>query len=554
MKTLDLIQGSDEWETTRARHFTASEAPAMMGASKKCTRSELLRMKATVSEKEFTEWVQANLLDKGHDIEAAARPLAEAFIGDELYPITGIDDDGYLLASYDGMTMLETISWECKSWNEAKAAVVREGNVPEEDVWQLVQQQYVGETEQVLYTLSDGTEDKTLHVWFKATEEQFQQLIAGWQQFQDDLDNYQHVEETPAPEGKAPDTLPALHIELTGMVTASNLVQFKDTAMAVIDSVGTELQTDSDFADAEKAVKWCKEVETRLDAAKEHALSQTASIDQLFRTLDEIKDEARRKRLTLEKKVKSRKETIRIEIVNGGKTALAEHVEALNKRLGFKYMPAIDADFLGVIKNKRTVSSLRDAVDTELARCKIDANAIADRIQLNLKLLQEQASEHKGLFADVKTLVLKDPEDLESIIKARIAEHKEAEEKRLEEERERIRKEEQEKAEADAKKRQQEEQEQAHAVANAAPAHEAITETDQRGNPTEATHGEPMATVSPQAPVASTSPITEPPSRPSDLEIIEVLALHYRVHESKVIEWLVDMDLVAEGEKLATSM
>lgn len=39
--------------------------------------------------------------------------------------------------------------------------------------------------------------------------------------------------------------------------------------------------------------------------------------------------------------------------------------------------------------------------------------------------------------------------------------------------------------------------------------------------------------------------------RPSDDKIIDVLALHYRVHESKVIEWLLDMDLAAASERMA---
>ena len=37
-------------------------------------------------------------------------------------------------------------------------------------------------------------------------------------------------------------------------------------------------------------------------------------------------------------------------------------------------------------------------------------------------------------------------------------------------------------------------------------------------------------------------------SRPTDGEIIGVLALHYRVHESEVVEWLLDMDLLDQKE------
>ena len=38
-------------------------------------------------------------------------------------------------------------------------------------------------------------------------------------------------------------------------------------------------------------MKWCADVESRLAAAKEHALSQTATIDELFRTIDDISAE-----------------------------------------------------------------------------------------------------------------------------------------------------------------------------------------------------------------------------------------------------------------------
>lgn len=40
--------------------------------------------------------------------------------------------------------------------------------------------------------------------------------------------------------------------------------------------------------------------------------------------------------------------------------------------------------------------------------------------------------------------------------------------------------------------------------------------------------------------------------RPTDAEIIGVLALHYRVHESKVIEWLLDVDLDAASRDMLT--
>ncbi len=40
------------------------------------------------------------------------------------------------------------------------------------------------------------------------------------------------------------------------------------------------------------------------------------------------------------------------------------------------------------------------------------------------------------------------------------------------------------------------------------------------------------------------------PMRPTDIAITEALALHYRVHESKVLEWLMDMDFPALGRHI----
>lgn len=42
-------------------------------------------------------------------------------------------------------------------------------------------------------------------------------------------------------------------------------------------------------------------------------------------------------------------------------------------------------------------------------------------------------------------------------------------------------------------------------------------------------------------------PIVRKDARPTDIAITEVLALYYRVHESKILEWLMDMDFSALG-------
>ncbi len=447
MKILNVVQGEQAWHDIRGKYpHSASMAPVMMGVSKNTSRNELIQIMATGSEKEIDSYVQNVIFKKGHEVEAESRPIAESIIGRKLYPVTAIDDDDYLLASYDGITMEEDYAWECKQWNDEKADDVRNGIVPLEDYWQVVQQLCVG-AEKCLYMVTDGTEEKTVHVVMTLNPDDRKSLLAGWAQLDEDVANYQHVETAPEVIGKAPETLPALRVEISGMVTSSNLMEFRETALAVFDNINKDLQTDEDFSNAEKTVKWCGEVEKRLEATKEHALSQTATIDELFKTIDDIKAQARATRLDLKKLVQARKDAVRFEILQAGKSAMSTHIESLNKRIGKPYMPAITTDFAGAVKGKRTVSSQRNAVDTELARAKIESNEIADKIQTNLDSLRELAADYTFLFSDAATLVLKNNDDLVNVIKLRITEHKAAEEKRIEAEREKIRQEEQQKLE-----------------------------------------------------------------------------------------------------------
>lgn len=458
MQTHELIQGSPEWLAYRAHHFNASDAPAMMGVSPYKTRTQLLHEMHTGLVPEVDPATQRRF-DDGHRFEALARPLACEIIGEDLYPVTG--SEGKLSASFDGLTMLGDVAFEHKTLNDDLRAAFDQidsiapkyrdaaggAELPLIYRIQMEQQCAVSGCEKVLFMASRWAADGTLleerHCWYFPDDELCAKILAGWEQFASDLAAYVPPAVEVKPVGRTPDNLPALRIEVTGAVTASNLAEYKAHALEVFKGINRELTTDQHFADAEKVVKWCGDVESRLAAAKEHALSQTATIDTLFKAIDDISAEARRTRLELDKLVKARKEQIREDIVAGGRKALAEHVASLNERLGKAYMPPVSADFAGAIKGKRTIDSLRDAVSTTLANAKIEASAIADRIQINLGTLRDLAKDHAFLFADTASIVLKAPDDLTALVKSRIGDHTEAEAKRLDAERERIRTEEQ---------------------------------------------------------------------------------------------------------------
>ena len=476
----NAIQGSPEWSALRAGHNTASEASAMMGAKKNASRTELLRLKATGSEKEFSDWVQKNLLDNGHAIEAAARPIAERIIGDELFPVTGTADIDCgrkihnLLASFDGVTECGRTIWECKSWNEEKAAAVRDDMVPEEDRWQVVQQLLVSEADRCLYMVTDGSEEGTVYCWVTLDPEDADRLLAGWDQFDKDRAEYQHVDEKPQAVGEAVEALPTVFVQVSGSVAVQNNLSTFDKALRLFlaEKLITDPQTDQDFADLDLQIKAMKKAEEALDAAEAQMLAQVREVDDLKRTKDLLAELVRKNRIASEKLLASQKEKIKLEIRQAGEAAFAEHVAQINAGFtGGIVLPRIEANFVGAMKNKRTLASLQDAVNTELARLKIESNRVADKIRANIEALREIVGEYGFLFRDRQELVMKEKETVELVARQRIEEHKRAEEARLEAERERIRKEEAARLEREQQDRERAERQKVidHCAANSLP-------------------------------------------------------------------------------------
>ncbi|MAX33704.1 MAG: Heme peroxidase [Halomonadaceae bacterium] len=448
MITHTVRQGTEDWHALRANHFTASEAPAMAGVSKYTTRAELLKQKYSGEIPEVSA-AQQRLFDKGHAAEAAARSIAEEIIGEELYPVTGTSDEHpHLLASLDGCTLLEDVIWECKLWNQGLVAAVQADDLPEHYRVQMDQQLLVSGAEKCLFMCTDGTPENTVFCWHYPDEARFKKLLAGWDQFREDLASYQPTEQSVAPQGEAPEALPTLSIALDGAVTASNLPDFKARALAMIDGIKTKLVNDKDFADAESTVKFLDKGEKQLKTSKQAALEQTASIAEVFATIDELTETMRQKRLHLNKLVKAEKENRRLEIQQKASQAF----DAFLAKLDCPIEPSHSLNIAAAMKGKKTIATLQAAAEDEVSRAKVEAQMIASQINENRALLGREQGEYGFLFADWRELIQKPADDLTATIKARIAEHREIEEKRQDDERERIRQEEAEKAQIKAAK------------------------------------------------------------------------------------------------------
>lgn len=444
MKTHDLIQGSQAWHDYRANHFNASDAPAMLGISPYKTRSELLHELATGQTPEIDPATQRRF-DDGHRFEALARPLAEKLIGKDLYPVTG--SEGRLSASFDGLTAVEDTAFEHKTLNESlRYTPWDEGNglhLPVHYQAQMEQQLLVSGAERVLFMASKWKGDELVeerHCWYVSEPKLRAHIVSGWEQFAKDLEAYVPPVVTVDPVAKTVGSLPVVFdMRVQGKLVSCNLEDYKPAALAYIEKINTKLVSDQDFVDADADAKFCRDSADRLELAIEQALGQMGDINQALNTVREIAAAFDAKGLALEKLVKAEKENRRNAIVSEAAAEFVAHMKGLNERLGQPFMPAIATDFPGAVKGLKILSSMKDKVATELARAKIEANAMADRIQSNIQKLVDVGD--KLTFPDAATLVLKAPDDLAAVIALRVAEA----DRKAEELRESVRKEEAEK-------------------------------------------------------------------------------------------------------------
>lgn len=442
----DIQQGTPTWQAFRAQHFGASEAAAMLGLSKNMNRSELLRAKRTGIAPEHSDWVRENVLDHGHDVEAMVRPIIEADLDEPLYPVTCSKPGTKLSASCDGLTLAGDTAWENKQWNAKLAPIVEAGSVPDEHMPQCQQILLVTAAQRLIFTMSDGTPERTLRVEVKPDPEWFHRIERGWAQFAADLEAFEPHAPAPVVVAAPLEALPAPSVSVQGSIAVvTNLDRFGAMLRAFIERIPTKPSTDQEFADTDAACKALKTAEERLQAAEDTALGSMANVEAMRTTVATLRNLARDTRLASEKLVAARKQQIREDEVRRGRDAFAAHFRALCDRLGGPLLPPMTPDFGAAIKSLRTLDSVRNAIDTTLANAKIAANELADKVQANLKTIDAATPtvQLARLFHDRNTLVLKDADAVKAIVANRVAEFQAEEQRRLDAERERIRAEEQ---------------------------------------------------------------------------------------------------------------
>lgn len=447
MQIHNLIQGSAEWHHFRKDHLPASEAPAMLGVSPYKTRSELLHERSTGLIKEVDATTQSRF-DDGHRFEALARPFAEEIIGGDLFPVVG--SLGKLSASFDGLTMDESICFEHKTLNDDIRSASSAADLGLHLRVQMEQQLYISGAEKCLFFASrfddHGDLIESVHHWYFPDLDLRAKILAGWEQFEKDLASYVPVEVKEAPTAEVIEQLPAVVINVTGSLSLCNLDQVTPKFDAFLDNAKTTLKTDEDFINAAETAKFSRETAKRLKEKSKEVIAQISSVNEVILKLVVYEQKFDALGLKLEKLVKSETDLRKLEIINARKLAFGEHVAALEKEIAPIRLNVVTPDFAEAIKGKRNISSFHNAADTALANGKIAADAQAKDYRAKLTWFNETASKHAFLFADMQQIISKADDDFKLLVNTRINEHQAAEVKKFEEERARIQAEEEAKA------------------------------------------------------------------------------------------------------------
>ncbi len=213
-----------------------------------------------------------------------------------------------------------------------------------------------------------------------------------------------------------------LVIKLTGEITDTNFDGWKENLIAQIKATRKDLITDDDFAEAGDLVKSIKSAERALKAAKKSAIEQAADIQKLFATIDEVSQEAREARLSLERQIKVRKAQIVESIIDDGLTEVAELLEQQNDNFAL-----LDHSnwtnrqrFEDAVKGKRSSSSMEKAIAALIRDIKTEVESQSVQAGTKSERLGSIDDEYSPLFQDRQSLIRMSLDDLNSTISERI--------------------------------------------------------------------------------------------------------------------------------------
>ena len=190
MKIIPLQQGSDQW----LAHRRGTRNQRRAGDDGRIALRHRAELDPTARDRRRSRRLTPRAqFDRGHEVEPALRAYAERILGEDLYPITATGDDGYLGASFDGVTLSEEFFIEAKQPNAEKMAQVQAGSCLRSTTGGWCTSSRSASRPVRASTVGDGSDEGTVHLLVTRGEiaRDIPKLLAGWAQFDDDVAAYQ---------------------------------------------------------------------------------------------------------------------------------------------------------------------------------------------------------------------------------------------------------------------------------------------------------------------------------------------------------------------------
>ena len=245
-----------------------------------------------------------------------------------------------------------------------------------------------------------------------------------------------------------------LVVRTEGKVLESNVNEFRESALAFIDGIKTELVTDQDFADALKNVEKLSTCEGKLLATREGIISQNADIAKAIAVVDEIYEVVRKTRLGLSKAGKDEKLARKSEVEFEG---LEKLIVIYKASILAKHLGAPDPQLVkGATKGRSSLDSMRKEVNRVIECEQKRVQELETLYTDNLEMINKAGN--NALFPDKEQLAVKPSGEVVAVIESRVAKYElEQKEKKEREEKDKREKEEAKKR-AEVKRIEREEQ------------------------------------------------------------------------------------------------
>lgn len=159
MKLITLKQRSREWLSWRATKICASDSPIIMGHSPFKTIEQLYTEKTKCFESAPNPWML-----RGIEMEGIALREFEKETDLIMFPCVGEHENGWMAASFDGMTIEGDCIIEIKCPGKKDHFAAMNGIIPEKNKAQLQHQLFVSGLQNMFYYSFDGENGVTIEV------------------------------------------------------------------------------------------------------------------------------------------------------------------------------------------------------------------------------------------------------------------------------------------------------------------------------------------------------------------------------------------------------